>query len=66
MSEVQDKLQEVLDTVAAEKLEVEASIAALNARILLLEEQINSSQPVTVAQLESLKALVADLHTPTS
>lgn len=67
MSEIQDKFQEVIAAVEAEKTEILGKIQELSERITELEEQINNGDPITLAQLDALKAQVNDIYTaPTS
>ena len=63
MGEIQEKLQEVKDAIAAEKVEVNNKLTVLSDRITQLEDQLNSGDPVTLAQLDELKTAVNDIFT---
>lgn len=56
--------QEVLDAVAAEKESVQAALAAQNAKITALEEQLANGGSVTAADLAEIKEAVKNIFTP--
>lgn len=56
--------QEVLDAIAAEKLEVTTAITNLNSQIQALKDQIANGSPVTAADLDDILNSVHDIFTP--
>lgn len=65
--EIEDKLmafkQEILDAIAAERVEVNAKLVALQAKIDELINQIGSGEVVTVADLAEIKTAISDIYT---
>jgi hypothetical protein len=56
-------LQEVKDSIAAEKAEVRAKLDALGAQIADLQAQLAAGTVVSAADLDALKAAVEDIFT---
>ena len=54
-------LQEVKDAIAEEKTQVLNKLTELNTEIQALKDQIAAGSPVTVADLDDLKAAVNDI-----
>jgi prefoldin subunit 5 len=58
-------LQDVKDTIAAERQQVSDGIAALTAQIATLTAQLQAGTVVTAQDLADLQALISDIFTPT-
>lgn len=57
-------LQELFDTVSAEKAQVQVKLDALSAQIADLQAQLAAGTVVTAADLDALKAAVEGIFTP--
>ena len=59
-------IQEVLAVVEAEKVEVAAKLEALAAEVAALKEQVTAGAQISAEQLDTLKAAVENIFTPSS
>jgi hypothetical protein len=58
------RVQEVLDTVVAEKAQVQAKLDSLGAQIQSLTDQLAAGTVVTTADLLAIKTAVENIFTP--
>ena len=56
--------EQILQAIADEQAQVAAGIAALNAQIQALRDQLAAGTPITEADLEEIKNAVQNIFTP--
>jgi len=56
--------EQILQAIADEQAQVAAGIAALNAQIQALRDQLAAGTPITEADLEEIKDAVQNIFTP--
>jgi len=56
--------EQILQAIADEQAQVAAGVAALNAQIQALRDQLAAGTPITEADLEEIKNAVQNIYTP--
>jgi len=56
--------EQILQAIADEQAQVAAGVAALNAQIQALRDQLAAGTPITEADLEEIKNAVQNIFTP--
>jgi len=64
MEEIMGAKEQILQAIADEQAQVAAGIAALNAQIQALRDQLAAGTPITEADLEEIKNAVQNIFTP--
>ena len=64
MEAIMGAKEQILQAIADEQAQVAAGIAALNAQIQALRDQLAAGTPITEADLEEIKNAVQNIFTP--
>ena len=64
MEEIMGAKEQILQAIADEQAQVAAGVAALNAQIQALRDQLAAGTPITEADLEEIKNAVQNIFTP--
>ena len=64
MEAIMGAKEQILQAIADEQAQVAAGVAALNAQIQALRDQLAAGTPITEADLEEIKNAVQNIFTP--